>query len=206
MKQIKQVFSVQCSVFSLALAGLLAICQPATAQVEATSSNGIITITGTTTNSVTTIPNFFTTAMSWATIIDTNYTWAGVGLQFEDGYAQQTGIGAADYIRAQYNLGRWNLAVEGQFFGVGSSFNGVLAGGGYAIVQKGDLKIEANILLGEQKVSGSNSRAFAALGGVKLTKFMTHLTYATMELGVPYVQNQTFDGTPVFRTGFGFIF
>jgi hypothetical protein len=200
----KKVFCVQYSVFSLALAGLLAICQPAAAQVEATSSNGIITITGTTTNSVTTIPNFFTTAMAWATVIDTNYTWAGVGLQFEDGYAQETGLGAADYVRAQYNFGRWNVALEGQFFGVGSSFNGFLAGGGYAIVQKGDLKIEVNGLLGEQKVSGS--RAFAALGEVKLTKFMTKLTYMTIGLGVPYVQNQTFDGTPVFRTGFGFIF
>jgi len=152
------------------------------------------------------IPNFMNQAAGWATSYNTNYDWTGVTLQFEDGVAGTTGIGAADYIRAQYNFGRINVALEGQFFGTGSAFNDVEAGVGYAVIQKYDFKAEINLLAGGTKVGTSSTMKFKAEPEIKLSKKMTVNTYATMSLSLPYVQGQTFDGTPEFRTAVGFHF
>ena len=192
--------------FTLALAALCLCASVVQLSAQTTVVTGPGGATTTTAPTQQTIPSFFNTAMEWGTSFDTNKSWAPITGQFEDGYAQANGTGAANFIRGQYDIGRWNATLEGQFFGVGSAFNGFEAGGGFALIQRYDFKAEANILAGGQKLAGSDSMQFKAEGEIKLTKLMTANTYWTVSLGIPYVQSQKFDGTPCFRTGFGFVF
>jgi hypothetical protein len=193
--------------FILALSAIAAVCA-FSAHAQTSTNAGAVTLEGTTTNSVTvnTIPNFFNQAATWATSFDTNKTWSGVTLQFEDGLNQTTGTGAADYVRGQYNIGRWNIAAEGDFFGVGSAFNALEGGVGFALVQKYDFKMEVNALAGGAKADAASALKFKAEPEIKITKLMTVNTYATASLSVPWQQGQKFDGTPAFRAGFGFTF
>ncbi|MDE2105331.1 MAG: hypothetical protein KGL39_49350 [Patescibacteria group bacterium] len=166
-------------------------------------------ITGTTTNAVTSnpIPNFFSQAMDWGTTFDTNKSWSAVSFQLEDGVNQVSGLGAADYIRGQYDTGRFNLTLEGDFFGVGSAFNAIEGGGGFAAITKYDFKLEANALVGVTKETGSaNNWKFKFEPEIKITKLMTANTYATASLSIPYVDGITFDGTPAIRAGLGCTF
>ena len=176
----------------------------ATATISQAQTN--TTVTGTATNAVTvnTIPNFFAQAAGWATAFDTNKSWTPVTFQMEDGMNQTTGTGASDYLRGQYDMGRWNLLVEGDFFGIGSAFTGIEGGGGFALIQKYDFKAEFNVLLGVVKPGAAWK--FKAEPEVKLTKLMTANTYATISLSLPYIDGQKFDGTPAFRAGMGFTF
>lgn len=165
-------------------------------------------ITGTATNSVTanTIPNFFSQAMAWGTSFDTNKSWTPITFQFEDGLNQATGTGAADYIRGQYDINRWNLTAEGDFFGIGSTFNAIEGGGGFALIQKYDFKGEINLLLGTTTSGTTGNWKFKAEPEIKITKLMTVNTYATASISVPWVDGQKFNGTPAFRVGAGFTF
>jgi opacity protein-like surface antigen len=157
-----------------------------------------------------TIPNFFAEAAGWATSFDTNKSWTPVAFQMEDGLNQTTGTGASDYIRGQYNMGRWNLTAEGDFFGIGSTFNAIEGGVGFALIQKYDFKAEINVLLGVTKQIDSGgvnaSWKFKAEPEIKITKLMTANTYSTISISVPWIEGQKFDGTPAFRVGMGFTF
>jgi hypothetical protein len=150
--------------------------------------------------------NFIQQAAQWATSLDTNKSWDGIKLQFEDGLNQVTGQGASDYIRGQYNINSFNLAIEGDFFGVGSSFNEVEGGFGYALVSTYDFKIEANVLAGGLKIDSTSGMRFVVEPEIKLTKLMTRNTYTTMSMSFPWIQSKAFDGTPSFRVGMGFTF
>lgn len=163
-------------------------------------------ITGSNTNSVlaNNIPNFFENTETWGTSFDTNKSWTPITAQFEDGLNQSTtGTGASDYIRGQYDMGRWNVTVEGDFFGVGSAFTSIEGGGGFALIQKYDFKTEINILLG---IGRNPAWKFQCEVECKLTKLMTANTYATASIYLPYRSGQTFDGSPGFRGGLGFTF
>ena len=139
--------------------------------------------------------NFFYQAADWGTSFNTNFNWTAT-LQFEDGYNQTTGQGASDYLRAQYNFSRWNVTAEGDFFGVGSALNA----GEY------DFKLELNGLVGGQKIPGTTTLRLKVEPELKITKFMTRITYATASLSIPWEKGVTFDGTPAFRAGMGFTF
>jgi len=167
-------------------------------------------ITGTTTNAPQNIPSFFNEAANWVISIDPTKTWTNATFQAEDGINQTTGVNLADYLRVQYNWDRFNVSAEGDFLGVGAAFSAAQAGVGYALIQKGDLEIEANILIGGTKINesgvASQTMRFKAEPEIKLTKLMTANTYSTISMGLPWVQGQTFDGTPSFRAGMGFTF
>lgn len=148
------------------------------------------------------IPNFINQVAVWGTSFNTNYNWTNVTLQIEDGYKQATGSGASDYLRVQYDMGRWNLGVEGEFLGVGSQFNAVEAEAGFALVQKYDFKIEANLLAGYDRTL----KSFEVEPEVKAVKMLTVNTYATLGLSMPWMAKGKFDGTPQIRVGAGFTF
>jgi len=149
--------------------------------------------------------NFFNQAADWGTSFNTNFNWTAT-LQFEDGYNQTTGQGASDYLRAQYNFSRWNVTAEGDFFGVGSALNAGEGGIGFAIIQKYDFKMELNALVGGQKIPGTTTLRLKVEPELKITKFMTRITYATASLSIPWEKGVTFDGTPAVRGGMGFTF
>lgn len=181
---------------TLALLSLVAFALSASAQTTTvTAGNGT---SQTYTNG---IPNFLNQAAVWGTSFNTNYSWSSATIEIEDGYKQTTGSGAADYLRFQYDVGRWNISAEGQFFGIGSQFNSVEVGGGYAVISKFDFKLEANLLAGYDR-----QRRFEVEPEIKVSKMMTINTYATIGLSVPWYSRGSFDGTPQFRGGFGFFF
>ena len=148
------------------------------------------------------IPNFINEVAVWGTSFNTNYNWTNVTLQIEDGYKQATGSGASDYLRVQYDMGRWNAGVEGEFLGVGSQFNAIEAEAGFALVQKYDFKIEANLLAGYDRTL----KSFEVEPEVKAVKMLTVNTYATLGLSMPWMAKGKFDGTPQLRVGAGFTF
>lgn len=155
------------------------------------------------------VPNFLNQAATWATSYDTNKSWDAVSLQFENGLNQTTGLGASDYLRVQKNIKLWNVTAEGDFFGIGSTFNAVEIGGGYALVSKFDFKLEGNVLIGGTRVDAANGNSnfkFKAEPELRITKLMTFNTYSTASLSLPWIEGQKFTGVPAFRVAVGFTF
>ena len=188
----------------VASVALVASVPEAQSQTTTTASNTAPTIAS---GVVTNIPNFFNTAFNWMTAFNASYTWTNTTVQIEDGLVNENGVGAADYLRGQYNFNRWHLIAEGQFYGAGEAFNTIEGGGGYAFVQYEDLQVSGNVLAGGSKASStSDAMKFRAEGEFKLDKKMTTNTYAAAALGVPYQEGQKFTGIPDFHVGLGCTF
>ena len=148
------------------------------------------------------IPNFLEQVQFWAFNVNTNYDWSNAVVEVESGYKQVAGSGAASFIGVQYDIGRWNARVEGQFFGVGSSFNGVEAGGGYALYKKNDFKVEAELLGGYDR----NRAAWLVEPGIRAVKMLTVNTYTTASYSFPVFSKGQFDSTGQVKIGLGFFF
>ncbi len=175
----------------------------ATAGAQAQSSNITYTATNATNPAATNnLPDFLDQVAVWSTSFNTNYNWTNITVQIEDGYKQVAGSGATDYLRAQYNMGRWGFNVSGEFLGVGSPFTGVSGGADYALVQKYDFKLEAGLDAGYDRTH----QAFAIEPGVRAVKLLTANTYAVLGLSVPWFAKGRFDGNPRFVIGAGLTF
>jgi hypothetical protein len=149
-----------------------------------------------------TLPNFIQQLADWGTSFNTNYSWTPVTLQIEDGYKQATGSGASDYLRVQYDLGRFNVGVEGEFLGVGSQFTAGEFEAGCTLFNKYDFKIEVNLLAGYDR----GVKAVEIEPELKITKLITANTYATAGFSLPWFSKGTFNAGGQFRIGAGFTF
>ncbi len=148
------------------------------------------------------IPNFLNQVMVWGTSFNTNYNWSAVKVQIEDGYKQATGSGASDYLRLQYDPNAFSLGVEGEFLGLGSQFTAVEAEAGCALISKYDFKLEADVLAGYDR----GVKSFEVEPELKAAKLLTANTYVTAGISLPWLAKRTFDATPQFRVGAGFVF
>ena len=149
-----------------------------------------------------TLPNFIQQVAGWGTSFNTNYSWTPVTLQIEDGYKQATGSGASDYLRVQYDLGKFNVGVEGEFLGIGSQFTAGEFEAGYTLFSKYDFKIEANLLAGYDR----GVKAAEIEPELKITKLITANTYATAGFSLPWFSKGAFNSSGQFRVGAGFTF
>lgn len=158
----------------------------------------------------TAIVPFYDQAASWATSIsyDPAVAWTnqvGANIEISTGARQVTGIGAKDYVIGQYDIGRFNLGGEVDFFGIGSTINGGELRTGYALAQIGDFKLEANLGAGYgQNNAGKYGWLFEP--ELAIHKKMTRNTFAELRISEPVYLHGAFSSTPTFKAGVGFTF
>lgn len=153
----------------------------------------------------TSIKNFAAQSFDWLTGInyDTNVAWINTKLELNVGLAQVTGQPSASQADALYDITE-NFGVGGsiQYFGVGSAINEAEAILSYAVLDRGDLKIELQARAGWDWQSSDGVIEPTLL----LKKKMTRLTYAEIGVSLPFEFNKTFQRNPTFLTGLGCIF
>jgi hypothetical protein len=88
---------------------------------------------------------FFSSAESYLTSFNPEFTFTNVVLEVGTGYKQVTGVNAASTLDAQYDFERWNVGSAFQFSGVGSAVNAIQAQGGYAIIEHLDTKVDLDL-------------------------------------------------------------
>lgn len=157
-----------------------------------------------------TVTPFYNTAYNWATSVsyDPTVAWTntiGGSVEVSTGVRQLTGIGAKDYVIGQYDIGRWNLGAEVDFFGVGSSINSGEIRGGYAIAERGDFKCEFNMGAGYGE-NAQNAYAFMVEPELAIHKKMTVNTFLEMRISEPVYFKGAFGSTPTIKAGVGFTF
>jgi hypothetical protein len=176
--------------------------------VVTNSSGGTTTTTG-----VTNIPSFFSSAETYFTSFDTNYSWTTITIEADTGIAQATGKGAVDKIDLGYDLGsssQYRIGLEGEFLGVGSAVNGAEATFGYSLIQHYDLRVE--IVLGggydglAENAASKQVGSYEVEPGLELDKKLTANTYAKMEASFPVYFVGKFDAVPRLFVGAGFTF
>jgi hypothetical protein len=146
---------------------------------------------------------FFTSAQSYLTEFNTNYTFSGVKLEMSTGYKQVTGVNAASFVDGQYNFANGlNIDASIQFSGVGSAINGAEAGIGYNVIQHYDCEVNAVLLGGYDNVRGDG----VIEPGVTLKKKLTENTFAEIGMSLPVFFQGGFNSQPTFRVGTGFTF
>jgi hypothetical protein len=154
------------------------------------------------TNTLTTVPSFFTSAEQYLTSFNTNYTFTGVMFEAATGYKQVTGVGAASVIDAQYDINRFHILTSFQFSGVGSTVNAEEAGVGYDVIQYYDTVLEANLLGGYDE----NQHSGEIEPKIDIKKKMTLNTYTEIGISIPFYFTQKLNNTPSFYIEAGFTF
>jgi hypothetical protein len=152
--------------------------------------------------------NFFGQAYSWSTSInyDPTYSWTNSTLSVETGLAQITGKSSADRLTVEKTFGNWNAQFVGEFEGVGSAFGKIMLGGGYNLIQKGDFKIEANILAGadfNNYVGNVQHSSWIVEGDLKAVKVMTPNTFSYVGWGLPFEEHGSFNSGGIVLVGVG---
>ncbi|MDE2100810.1 MAG: hypothetical protein KGL39_26425 [Patescibacteria group bacterium] len=146
---------------------------------------------------------FFTSAESYLTSFNTNYTFDGVTLEMSTGYKQVTGINAASFVDAQYNFANGlNIDASIQFSGVGSPINAFQAGIGYNVIKHYDCEVNAVVLAGYDDVKSAGVYE----PGLTLKKKLTPNTFAELGISLPIYSTGSFNRNPTFRVGTGFTF
>jgi hypothetical protein len=150
---------------------------------------------------------FLQTAATWATSYNTNYVWTN-GISIDTGIATTTGQSISDRLNFNYDLGQFDLGIQGTFTGVGSAFDSAGVHGTWWLLKKYDLKLGPTLDLSYQiATSSATGKAVLSIApGVKATKVITGNTYATAEYSFPVVTAGKAVGNGTFYIGTGFTF
>jgi len=157
----------------------------------------------------TNVNNFFTQAISWGSAInyDPPYNWTNATIQIDTGIATTTGVGLADRLEIQYNIGKFGAGAAGEFTGVGSTFNLLELTLAYSLVQKGDFKLDAEVGAGydfnAKNANGQQDGSIVVEPGLGIYKVMTPKSYAVFKLLVPFEGTGKFDKSPKIFAGLG---
>jgi hypothetical protein len=184
---------------------ITAICLASLA-VRAQSTNG------TTTASATPPSSFFSSAQQFFATFNTNYTFAGTKIEMSTGYKQVNGANASSELYAQYDLNpSWDIAVNGQFSGLGSAVNAVEAGAGYALVNYYDTKLQLDVLGGWDStkgrlINGSSSGTYVIEPRLSFKKKLTANTYAENAFSLPIYGVGKLNTQPSIYIGVGFTY
>lgn len=87
------------------------------------------------------MPTFVSSLEGYATTINTNYSWDSNRLEIATGGDFIGGQNWANYIKGQYDFGRWDAEVNFRNLGIGGAIQSVEGGVGYALMQKFDTKL-----------------------------------------------------------------
>jgi hypothetical protein len=99
-----------------------------------------------TTNALPVSPqNFFQTAANYFTSANTNYTWTGNTIEVAAGADYMSSVNWANYLDAQYDIGRFNIAAKMRNAGIAGTVDSAEAGIGYTLISYYSVKLEAGI-------------------------------------------------------------
>jgi hypothetical protein len=144
----------------------------------------------------------FSSIASYFTSFNTNYTWAGVTIEADSGYAQVTGVNASSKLNVQYDIGNFDVGTSLQFSGVGSAINAWEGQVGYAVVNHYDTKVDVLLRGGYD----DTTRGGVIEPGISLKKKLSENTYAETAITFPIYTAGTFTRTPTIYIGVGFTF
>lgn len=155
-----------------------------------------------TTNAITPAISFFGTVQSYLTSFNPEYSFDGNKVEVSIGADYAKGQSWADYITAQYNLGKWDVQANFRNLGIGGDLQSVQVGGGYALFQKFDTKVEGYIVGGY-----SFAREVGIIEpGIVVRKKATANTFYELGLSWPIYTSGAQATAPNIRIGTGFTF
>lgn len=162
----------------------------------------VLSISAQAQTNVITPQTFFQTTESYLTSFNTNYTFVGNAIEVSTGYKQVTGVNAASVLDAQYDIARFNIGGSMQFSGVGSPVNALEIGGGYALIEHYDVKLDADLLGGYDWVK----KAMVVEPELSISKKMTPNTFTRLAISMPVYSKGSFNRSPSFRVEVGFTY
>jgi hypothetical protein len=89
--------------------------------------------------------NFFQTAANYFTSANTNYTWTGNTLEVAAGADYMSSVNWANYLDAQYDLGRFGIEAKMRNAGIAGTVDSAEAGVGYTLITYYSVKLEAAV-------------------------------------------------------------
>jgi hypothetical protein len=89
--------------------------------------------------------NFFQTAEDYFTSANTNYTWTGNTLEIAAGADYMSSVNWANYLDAQYDLGKFDLDAKMRNAGIAGTVDSAEAGIGYTLISYYSIKLEAGL-------------------------------------------------------------
>jgi hypothetical protein len=89
--------------------------------------------------------NFFQSAAAYLTSANTNYTWTSNTLEAAVGADYMSSVNWANYIDAQYDLGRFGIGAKVRNAGIAGTVLSVEAGVDYTLISYYSVKLQAGI-------------------------------------------------------------
>ena len=143
---------------------------------------------------------FVQTAQLYLTSQNTNFDFNDT-LEVATGYKQVNGANAASTLDVELNIHtNINVGAALQFSGVGSPVNAFEAQGGYAVINRYDVKVEADLRAGYDW----NVKAAVFEPGVFLKKKATPNTFFEIGVSLPVYTRGAFNRNPTFFAETGF--
>jgi hypothetical protein len=153
----------------------------------------------------TNVQTFFTSAETFLTDFDTNYSWTNISFEASTGLKQVTGAGATDVVNAQgdnlFGTGL-ELGASVGFEGVGSTIGTAQAIIGYAVFRHYDAKVALDLECGYSWYQS----AYVVEPELVIEKKLTANTFLRIGVSAPIYSKGAFGRSPSFETGVGFTF
>lgn len=148
------------------------------------------------------VTGFFSSAQSYLTSFNTNFTWDSVSFEASTGFKQVYNVGAQNVLDLSYNRSRISYGASLGFSGVGTAFNVTEASLGYAVIQHYDTKVVANLAAGYD----FNQKAVVIEPGLFIKKKATPNTFFEIGITLPQYVKGTPNRTPAFVAETGFTY
>lgn len=100
------------------------------------------------TNSSVPPQNFFQSVQQYFTSANTNFTWTSNRLECAVGADYMSSVNWANYLDAQYDVGRFGIETKMRNAGIAGTVDSVQAGIEYTLVQYYSVKLEAGVIGG----------------------------------------------------------
>jgi hypothetical protein len=145
--------------------------------------------------------SFFQSVGGYLTSINTNYSFASNTFEVSIG-AGESGPILANYVAAQYDLGKWDIAAQARNAGVAGVIQTAEVGGGYSVIRSGDTKLQIGALAGYDW----NKSALLFEPQLVLRKKVTKNTFFETGISLPEWTTGPLNKTPAFFIGTGFTY
>ena len=145
--------------------------------------------------------SFFQSVGGYLTSINTNYSFASNTFEVSLG-AGESGPVLANYVSAQYDLGKWDIAAQARNAGIAGVIQTAELGGGYSVIRSGDTKLQIGALAGYDW----NKSALLFEPQLVLRKKATKNTFFETGISLPEWTTGPLNKTPAFFIGTGFTY
>jgi hypothetical protein len=148
---------------------------------------------------------------AWVTSIDYSKTWPTNGISFAVGALWQNNINWANYITVQKDVGNFCFDATMANQGIAGTVERIQAGGGYRLLNRGDLAIYSTLDVGYARKTAVASTDPIGRGTfiqpqLTLRKLMAHGAFAEMSLNYDIFTSGKQPLYPGLKLGTGFTF